>query len=251
MNSVRNLIAINFWLRSAISVERMTKSAKKEKTHFEEDHRGVVVITEDHGTMADTIPASFLDVYNHANLLMKVASACVGAPDCTTLPRLLLLTTEMTKMTARAGFMAFNPCTRMSLPDRLSVISNMDKQDTELFDDLLIYHVADTTDHLWNLAATGETIMHLKDEVFISHGLNGQKIATTLRSLTTVAVANERDRSQLLRLKASSSPLLPIRTMLMLADPMFPLTIVPGVSGLDHLYLHCLETDKYTSTFLS
>jgi hypothetical protein len=114
---------------------------------------------------------------------------------------------------------------------------------------MLIFHLDTATPVVWNMPLTSKTTVALKDEYLLVTNLNDAKVTVTIRHLDVQSLASQSDRVQIMRLKAALAPSLPIRSMLMLADPIMPLTIVPGVSSYDQLYVLGLEADQFRFTF--
>jgi len=143
--------------------------------------------------------------------------------------RYIYLINELIRTTGEANLIFLDPNHKATVHQRMKSIVDVESDISALLKGLLVVGVRSSTSDLLSAPIIGQTMASYDESSLIVPTAKGETIDICLRSYRIDSYDTAETKEKFLRLKASDSPSLPIRSMFMITDFCFPITCVPGI----------------------
>lgn len=185
--------------------------------------------------MIDLVPAEIEDSYAYIDVIMAMKHAILDLPRTMTLGRFRYLISELEHRAGETCLLALDPFTDLTTQEQQNEMKYLEKDMYLKFQNLLVMCVGVSGDHILRMPMEPDkTTVPYTDKFFTILTPHGY-LQMTFRIFKPKTVPSESRREFWLRQLASSNKHLAPRTMLLLVDSMFPLSIVPGIGSYDIL----------------
>lgn len=188
------------------------------------------------------------DAYHFADMVYAVRNPLFNIPHCMSVGRFKYLLDTIISSTGTAELSLLDPCGRHTMEERIGVLSKLSPETLKPLSGLLVVSLANTAQQLSDITLATQQRNTMIDQ-FLSFSIDGLDFSICHRAYTITAVTSTDDRVNLLRVKASESKNIPVRTMLLLTEICFPLEFIPGISSKRDLYSYAQESDNVSYSF--
>lgn len=197
------------------------------------------------------IPEFCQDLYHFLDLVAAIRNPTFQLPTSVTYGRFKFTLEELVKVSGDRYLYALDPKMDLTPPERRACIALISEESQRHMSGLMVLVVANSAREIMSLDLDTSTndnpACTFKDE-HITFGLpNGDMFNITYRRVTINHVESYDQKLWAVRLKASESPKISPRVMMMITDITMPLSIIPGIHEVSRLDVICEEADTVPS----
>jgi len=214
----------------------MASSRREEQIH--------TVSASTTSTMESLVPSFCQDVYHFMDLVDAIRNPTFNLPMITPYGRFKYLLEQLAELHHASTFLSLDPKLALTTVERRTLCL---KGDTALLSSLsgrLVMLLDMTTDEIMELKVKDPALKNCKlSDDHLMFPVDGEPFTITYRRITVTHLHSEKHREWLLRMKASESSLMPVKTLLLATDLSMPLSVIPGLENSNKLTTFCLQDD--------
>jgi len=199
------------------------------------EKRIVTAEVNESNTILSYVPMCVEDSYHFIDTVFAVKSAVYNLPCSMTLGRFRYLISQMSESTQTKYLFSLDPLSDCTIDDQAQALENLDFDMYNCFNHKMIHCIGLSGTEVSHLKIDPcYTICKHEDKHVIFKSPYGL-FQLTYRIFLPRYVRDETTREMLHRQIAVNNSSLSVRSMLLLTDPSFPLSIVPGVRDINML----------------